>query len=60
MAMNNKGKVIKKVMQMIPRKKLSISDVALIEMMYEANVFIGVEMLLIQSEEADISCKAVS
>jgi hypothetical protein len=51
--MNNKGKVIKKVMQMIPRKKLSISDVALIEMMYEANVFIGVEMLLIQSEEAE-------
>jgi hypothetical protein len=51
--MKNKGKVIKKVMQMIPRKKLSISDVALIEMMYEANVFIGVEMLLIQSEEAE-------
>jgi hypothetical protein len=51
--MRNKGKVIKKVMQMIPRKKLSISDVALIEMMYEANVFIGVEMLLIQSEEAE-------
>jgi hypothetical protein len=40
-------------MQMIPRKKLSISDVALIEMMYEANVFIGVEMLLIQSEEVE-------
>ncbi len=58
--MRNKGKVIKKVMQMITRKKLSISDVALIEMMYEANVFIGVEMLLIQSEEADLSCKAVS
>ena len=57
--MNNKGKVIKKVMQMIPRKKLSISDVALIEMMYEANVFIGVEMLLIQSEEADLLSKAV-
>jgi hypothetical protein len=53
MAMNNKGKVIKKVMQMIPRKKLSISDVALIEIMYEANVFIGVEMLLIQSEESE-------
>jgi hypothetical protein len=51
--MRNKGKVIKKVMQMIPRKKLSISDVALIEMMYESNVFIGVEMLLIQSEEAE-------
>jgi hypothetical protein len=51
--MRNKGKVIKKVMQMIPRKKLSISDVALIEMMYEANVFIGVEMLLIQSEEVE-------
>ena len=57
--MNNKGKVIKKVMQMIPRKKLSISDVALIEMMYEANVFIGVEMLLIQSDEADLLSKAV-
>jgi hypothetical protein len=57
--MNNKGKVIKKVMQMIPRKKLSISDVALIEMMYEANVFIGVEMLIIQSDEADLLSKAV-
>jgi hypothetical protein len=49
--MNNKGKVINKVMQMIPRKDLDVDDVALINMMYEAGVFIGVEMLLIQSEE---------
>jgi hypothetical protein len=56
--MNTKGKVIKKVIQLIPRKDLSISDVALIEMMYAANIFIGIEMLVIQSEEADLSCKA--
>jgi hypothetical protein len=58
MAMNTKGKVIKKVIQLIPRKDLSISDVALIEMMYAADIFIGIEMLVIQSEEADLSSKA--
>jgi hypothetical protein len=47
-----KAQVIQKVIQMIPRKDLSKSDLSLISMMYEAGVLLGVELLIIQEDEA--------